>query len=230
MSEFQGRGALAVWVDIAADARADADGWYVEEHLPERVFDADFTRAMRLRAVRGAPMYLSLFEAPSLEAMANERYFELVRRISERSRRIRGRFQSIVRATFSVSSSGSPGLGGAWGSIRFTYQAADSAARLTGWMREAIEPVVRGSAGVVGTHLLLGAPEVRARMDQERETGQADASADAAVLIEAITCEDVQTALDIMLEPAVLGRSGCSVASGDAAVYQLMYSVARGRS
>jgi hypothetical protein len=228
MSELQGRGAVAVWVDIEAGARADADGWYVEEHLPERVFDADFTRATRLRAVRGAPMYLSLFEAPSLEAMANERYFALVRRISERSRRIRGRFQSIVRATFSVSSSGSPGLGGAWGSIRLAYRATDSAALLSRWMRDVVEPLVRESAGLVGSHLLLGAPEVRVRMDRERELGQADASADAAVLIEGITCEDVQKALDVVLDPAVLDRAGCAVASGDVGVYQLMYSVARG--
>ena len=63
MAKLLGDGVLIVWVDLKEEARAEADRWYVQEHLPERVAYAGYLRSRRFQAVRASPMYMAVFEA-----------------------------------------------------------------------------------------------------------------------------------------------------------------------
>jgi hypothetical protein len=59
MSALMGSGALALWLDVAAEFDRETDGWYVEEHLPERIDVGGYLRARRFVAIEGSPSYLT---------------------------------------------------------------------------------------------------------------------------------------------------------------------------
>jgi hypothetical protein len=37
MGALKGQGALALWLDVAPDLARETDGWYIDEHMPERI-------------------------------------------------------------------------------------------------------------------------------------------------------------------------------------------------
>jgi hypothetical protein len=221
MSALMGTGALALWLDVAPALDRETDGWYIDEHLPDRTDTGGYLRARRLQALEGGPQYLTLFEAETPQALASAGYLKLVGKISEQSQRIRAGFSNVVRNTFHVRATHGRGLGAVMASLRL--RAAEAA---QGPAREAmlrLLPALLQSHGVVGVHWLEAAPEVRAGMDSVRVTGLNDASADYVLLVEATRTRDVQALRDDMLSPSALAAAGWIE---DAyAVYGFLYEV-----
>jgi len=225
MSKLLGTGALMLWLDVAPDLDRETDGWYIDEHMPERIDIGGYLRARRFVAIEGAPAYLTLFEAQTPAALASDGYLRLVGRISEQSKRIRAGFSNVVRNTFAVRKSIGRGIGTVVASLRLTPR---DAARVEAGAAalDAQVPQILRRHGVVGVHWLQAAPEVRARMDAVRVTGLADARADHVLLIEGTRIADVQAAR-AALSAAALQRLGwIEQAFG---IYGLIYEVsARG--
>src|SRR5713226_6426655 len=111
MGALLGQGALVLWLDVAPEMAREVDGWYIDEHMPERIDVGGYLRARRFVAIEGTPAYLTLFEAQTPAALASEGYLRLVGRISEQSRRIRSCFSNVVRNTFAVRQSRGRGTG-----------------------------------------------------------------------------------------------------------------------
>jgi hypothetical protein len=225
MSVLQGSGALALWLDVAAELDRETDGWYIDEHMPERIDIGGYLRARRFVAIQGAPAYLTLFEAETPSALANEGYLRLVGRISAQSQRIRAGFSNVVRDTFTVRQSLGRGIGTVVASLRLVPR--DPAQANVAEALDAQVPRLLRQHGVVGVHWLQAAPEVRAQMDSVRVTGHADAHADCVLLIEATRVADLQALRRDTLSAAALEQSGwVEQAFG---IYSLLYEVsARG--
>lgn len=219
MGALMGKGALMLWLDVAPEMARETDGWYIDEHMPERIDVGGYLRARRYGAIEGTPAYLTLFEAQTPEALASEGYLRLVGKISEQSRRIRAGFSNVVRNAFAVRQSRGRGLGAVVASLRLTPANAEAAVAAL----DAQVPQLLRRHGVVGLHWLEAAPDVRARMDAVRAVGQADASADYALLIEATRVADVAAIRQDVLTTTALAQSGWIEQSF--AVYGLLYEV-----
>jgi len=222
MSMLLGKGALALWLDVASGLERETDGWYIDEHMPERIDIGGYLRARRLVAIEGTPAYLTLFEAKTPSALASEGYLRLVGRISAQSQRIRAGFSNVVRNTFMVRQSHGRGIGTVVASLRLAPRdpaQAEAAAEAL----DAQVPNLLRRHGVVGVHWLQAAAEVRAQMDAVRVTGHADARADYVLLVEATRVADVQAIRRDALSAATLERSGWL--DQGFGIYSLMYEV-----
>jgi hypothetical protein len=221
-----GSGALMLWLDVAPELDRETDGWYIDEHMPERIDIGGYLRARRFVALEGAPTYLTLFEAQTPVALASEGYLRLVGRISEQSQRIRAGFSNVVRNTFAVRQSLGRGIGTVVASLRLTPRDTTHANAVAEALDAQVSQVLR-MHGVVGVHWLQAAPDVRAQMDSVRVTGRSDARADFALLIEATRVADVQALRLDALSITTLERLGW--AEQAFGIYSLMYEVsARG--
>jgi len=209
MGQWKGSGGLILWIDIDPAVQDEADAWYLDEHLPERVQVAGYRSARRYVAIEAEPRYLSVFEADSPEALASPGYLGLVSRISEQSRRIRAAFRHVVRNTFEVTASHGRARGGLIGSYRLRAAAADRSAA-----DAALSALVENLAhmpGVVAAHALKAAPHIRARLDAVRVTGQSDASAEQVLLVEATGPDELAHVRCGAASDAALARCGWQV-------------------
>ena len=151
MSAWLGSGALALWLDVAPELDGETDGWYIDEHMPERIDIGGYLRARRYVAIEGQPAYLTLFEAQTPAALASDGYLRLVSRISEQSQRIREGFSNVVRNTFAVRRSHGRGIGATVASLRLTPRDAAArrvtprAARPSGWIPTSRTAIRSGS-------------------------------------------------------------------------------------
>ncbi len=217
-----GTGALMLWLDVAPELDRETDGWYVDEHMPERIDVGGYNRARRYVALAGAPAYLTLFEAQTPAALASEGYLRLVRKISAQSQRIRAGFSGVVRNTFKVRASRGRGLGAVVASLRLAPRDPKNAAAAVAALDAEVPNLLRRH-GVVGVHWLEAAPQVRAQMDAVRAVGQSDAGVDYVLLIEATRASEVEAIRRDALAPASVERLGF-VEQGYG-VYSLMYEV-----
>jgi len=222
MSALMGTGALMLWLDVAPDLDRETDGWYIDEHMPERIDIGGYLRARRFRALEGAPAYLTMFEAQTPAALASEGYLRLVNRISEQSKRIRAGFSNVARNTFQVRESRGRGIGTIVASLRLKPLSVPRAAAAVTALDVAVPNLLRRH-GVVGVHWLAAAPDVHARMDAVRAVGQSDASVDYVLLVEATRVADVQALRRDAVSTAVLSQMGW--AEQDFGIYSLMYQV-----
>jgi len=222
MSTLMGSGALMLWLDVVPELDRETDGWYIDEHLPERIDIGGYLRARRYVAIEGAPAYLTLFEAQTPEALASVGYLRLVRRISEQSQRIRAGFSNVVRNTFIARQSRGRGIGAIIASLRLTTLTAAHPETAIAAL-DAQVPLLLRQHGVVGVHWLQSAPEVRAQMDAVRAVGQSDARADYVLLIEATRVADIEAIRRGAASPTALAQLGwMEQAFG---IYNLLYEV-----
>jgi hypothetical protein len=222
MGALMGQGALMLWLDVAPEMAREVDGWYIDEHMPERIDIGGYLRARRFEAVEGGPVYLTLFEAQTPAALASEGYLRLVGRISEQSRRIRSGFSNVVRNTFAVRQSRGRGVGTIVASLRLAPVVAAHAEAAVEALDAQVPQLLRRH-GVVGVHWLEAAPDVRARMDAVRAVGQSDATADYVLLIEATRVADVKAVRRDVLSAAALAQAGWG--EQGFGIYNLLYDV-----
>lgn len=209
MGEWRGTGGLVLWIDIDPAAQREADDWYVDEHLPERVSVAGYRSARRYVAIDAAPKYLSVFEADTPESLASPGYLGLVSRISEQSRRLRGAFSGVVRNTFRVLASAGRARGGVIASYRLKCdrpELADAERALAGQVADLVR-----LPGVVAAHWLAAAPEIRARLDSVRATGQSDGIAQHVLLVEATQGAELEAVQQGPMSMGVLSQLGWRV-------------------
>jgi hypothetical protein len=220
MSALMGSGALALWLDVAPELDRETDGWYVDEHMPERIDIGGYLRARRFFAIEGSPSYLTLFEAQTPAALASEGYLRLVGKLSEQSKRIRAGFSNVARGTFRVRQSLGRGIGGVTASVRLRPHDRVCADAAVAALDKQVPQLLR-QHGVVGVHWLEPAPEVRARMDQVRVTGHADANVDYVLFVECTRSAEVAAIRGDVLAPEAL--AGCGCVEESFGVYTLMY-------
>lgn len=74
MVKKKGTALLVVFADVDSEHDAEFNGWYNEEHIPERLSAPGFLDAARYQAIKGGPRYLAIYELESTAAMQSAEY------------------------------------------------------------------------------------------------------------------------------------------------------------
>jgi hypothetical protein len=149
-----GRGVLAIWNGIKAEAEDDFVAWHVREHIPERVGLPGFLRGRRYVAIDGHPKYFNFYETTSAADLLSAAYQARLNAPTPWTRQVVAHFLDTSRTICDVSFSTGLGEGGFIEAISFeTTLAPDAvASHLRGPLRAALATI----PGIVGIHLLAG--------------------------------------------------------------------------
>ena len=71
-----GKGAIAMWWDIAPERRAEFEDWHSHEHFPERMSIPGFLRGARWAAVDGGVGFFVMYELEAYETLVSEGYLK----------------------------------------------------------------------------------------------------------------------------------------------------------
>ncbi|MFO1312561.1 MAG: DUF4286 family protein [Burkholderiales bacterium] len=149
-----GLGVVAIWHNVAPEARDDFLEWHNREHMPERVGIPGFRRGRRYVAVDGAPEYFNLYEADSVETLAGQDYQNRLNAPTPWTQRVLPRFRSVSRSVMRVAFTHGVGSGGIMLTMRFAIDAVRHDGTVEALRRRILPPVVYRK-GVSGVHLCL---------------------------------------------------------------------------
>ena len=214
---FAGLGAVAIWHDVAPEARNDFLEWHNREHMPERVGIPGFRRGRRYLAIDGAPEYFNLYEADSVETLGGQDYRNRLDAPTPWTQRVLPHFRNVSRCVTRVAFTHGVGSGGIMLTLRFAIDAVRHDGTVEA-LRRRILPAVVYRKGVCGVHLCLADHAVSGIATAERRT-RAD-SEDVpswVLLVEGISKADVDGAADD-IAPTLAAHEARDLRRG---VYQL---------
>jgi hypothetical protein len=149
-----GRGAVAIWHDIAPEGRADFYAWHGREHMPERVAIPGFLRGRRFVAARGEPEFFNLYETASPAVVVGADYLRRLNNPTPWTVATVRHFRRVARSLCEVAASAGEGQGGLIATFRYAVAAANEAshrARVSG----DVVPSTAQAANIAGCHLLV---------------------------------------------------------------------------
>ena len=166
-----GEAVVAIWNDIAPEARTQFYDWHINEHMPERVGIPGFRRGRRAIALDAEtqPEFFTLYEADRFEVLTGADYAARLNDPTPATRAVTAQFRATTRALARVVESLGPGPGGILLTLRFEAEAM---------LAPELSAITRSCAGVprvTGAHLCrterdasaLGTAETSARSDIE---------------------------------------------------------------
>ena len=120
-----GEAVVAIWNDIAPEARTQFYDWHINEHMPERVGIPGFRRGRRCVALDGEtqPEFFTLYEADTFEVITGADYAARLNDPTPATRAVTAQFRATTRALARVVESRGPGLGGILLTLRFEAEA-----------------------------------------------------------------------------------------------------------
>ena len=148
-----GRGAVAIWHDIAPEGRDAFYAWHGHEHMPERAAVPGFLRGRRYVAIAGAPEFFNLYETATTAVLAGRDYLERLNHPTPWTVETVKHFRGVARSLCEVAHSRGDGEGGLVATYRYDVPDAMSA-RHRDAMRDALDRLVE-APGVAGAHLLV---------------------------------------------------------------------------
>lgn len=221
-----GKGVLAIWNGIAAEAEADFVAWHVREHIPERVCVPGFLRGRRYVAERGSPKYFNFYEVQSPETLVSPEYVARLNTPSDWTRRVVRHFQDTSRTICSVAASHGLGDGGFIATLRL------SAGNGRDGFLAALRPIMaalHAAPSIVAIHLLEGEGGGANGATAEKELrSQPDATADWILLIEAADLMPLEDALAAHASaPQMAAVTSSYDGARDCGIYRLQYGLAK---
>ena len=149
-----GKGAVAIWHDIAPEGRAEFYKWHGREHMPERAGIAGFLRGRRYVAVDGTPEYFNLYETESPSTLTGPDYLARLNNPTPWTVATVRHFHGVARSLCAVAASFGEGQGG----LIATFRYAVDDTRAQSHRQRMADEVLPGFAqlpGVAGCHLLI---------------------------------------------------------------------------
>ena len=107
---------------------------------------------------------------------------------------------------------------------RVQFEGENQRAVFEAWAQKDFAPWLKTHGSVISGHALTGAPEVRKKMDQFRETGHSDEWADGVILAELGQDSDADDRLMQMLSSQGLAAAGIVNAGVETGIYRGMVS------
>jgi hypothetical protein len=213
-----GKGAVAIWHDIAPEGRDDFYAWHGSEHMPERAAIPGFLRGRRYVALEGAPEFFNLYETTSTAVLAGADYLARLNAPTPWTRAAVKHFRDVSRSLCDVSASFGAGQGGLVATYRYDLDAAHRAGHIAA-MRSRLQALAK-EPGVAGAHLLVADDAASSVETAERKArGSATAVPRWIVLVEGWGDRDPFLAFTAMFQrDAVFGRSSIPL---QRTVYQL---------
>jgi hypothetical protein len=151
---LRGRGALAIWHDLAPEAEGDFIEWHNREHIPERLGVPGFLRGRRYRAVAGEPRWFVLYETESLAVLSSPAYLARVNDPTPWTQRLVSAFRNTARAICAVEATTGVGAGGHIITVRLDVQ-PEREPDLRRWLTAECLPAVVTEPGIVGAHFVV---------------------------------------------------------------------------
>lgn len=148
-----GKGAVAIWHDVAPEGREQFYGWHGQEHMPERVGIPGFLRGRRFIAVAGAPEFFNLYETTSADVTKGADYLARLNAPTPWTSATLKHFRNVARSLCEVVATTGPGLGGLCATFRYDVADAHGAAHRTAMARALAE--LAAGPGIAGAHLLV---------------------------------------------------------------------------
>jgi len=149
-----GMGVVAIWHDVAPEAKEEYYEWHNREHMHESVGIPGFRRGRRYLAVSGAPEFFTLYEADSPEVLGGQDYLNRLNAPTEWTQRVMPSFRNFARSSCRVAFTGGMGSGGVMLTMRFAIDDALRATTIEALTRRILPPLTFRH-GVCGVHLCL---------------------------------------------------------------------------
>ena len=163
-----GRGAVAIWHDIAPEGRDAFYAWHGHEHMPERAGIPGFLRGRRYVAIDGAPEFFNLYETTTTTVLAGRDYLERLNHPTPWTVETVKHFRGVARSLCEVAHTRGDGEGGLIATFRYDVAEASSA-RHRDAMRDALDKLVE-APGIAGAHLLVADTAASAIETAERRS------------------------------------------------------------
>lgn len=148
-----GRGAVAIWHDIAPEGRDAFYAWHGREHMPERAAIPGFLRGRRYVAVAGTPEFFNLYETATTAVLAGRDYLERLNHPTPWTVATVKHFRGVARSLCEVAYTHGEGEGGLVATFRYDVDPTHASSHRSR-MHAAIDRLVEAN-GVAGAHLLV---------------------------------------------------------------------------
>lgn len=188
-----GKGVLAIWNGIAAEAEADFVAWHMREHIPERVGVPGFLRGRRYVAERGTPKYFNFYETEVPETLVSPAYVARLNTPSDWTKSVVRHFRDTSRTVCALVASRGVGDGAYIATLRLSARSerADFLRRM-----EDLIGRLSDAPSIAAVHLLEGQGGGNGQTAEKDLRGQADETVDWILLVEAAEREPLEAALD----------------------------------
>ena len=164
-----GRGAVAIWHDIAPQARSAFYAWHGGEHMPERLGIPGFLRGRRYVALGdSSPEFFNLYETVSRFTITGADYLARLNAPTPWTAATVRHFSNVSRSLCEVAASFGEGQGGLIATLRYTVDDARVTAHRTRMTQTAL-PALAAMPGVAGCHLLVADAAASAVETAERK-------------------------------------------------------------
>ena len=149
-----GKGAVAIWHDIAPEGRNEFYAWHGREHMPERLGIPGFLRGRRYVAVAGAPEFFNLYETVSRFTVTGADYLGRLNAPTPWTTATVRHFRGVARSLCEVAASFGDGQGGLVATLRYDVDPARAIEHRKRMAQETLAGIAE-ARGVAGCHLLV---------------------------------------------------------------------------
>lgn len=171
---LRGKGAVAIWHDVAAEGLAEFYAWHGTEHMPERVGIPGFLRGRRYEAVDAKLGFFNLYETRDTAVLTGEDYRARLNAPTPWTVATVKHFRKVARSLCDVAWT----LGRAEGGLIATYSPDGDIAR------ETLAKLAQ-APGIAGVHLLIADEAASGEVNAEqRARGVANEVPRRTVLVE----------------------------------------------
>ena len=223
---LRGRGALAIWHDLAPEAERDFIEWHNREHIPERLGVPGFLRGRRYRAVAGEPRWFNLYETEDLAVLTSPAYLARLNDPTPWTQRLMPALRGVARSICAVHASTGVGVGGHMLPVRAEDVEPGQEENLRRWLTTDCLPTVNDAAGIVGAHLCVADRAAsKVQTEEKRRRSEPDQVPGWVVLAEA-SSRDSLAEIQHALSEAEWAEHGAT--SARLGFYQLDVLLAKG--
>lgn len=203
-----GDAALAMWWDIAPEAREEFEHWHSHEHFAERLALPGFQRASRWAEAACGEGFFVLYELQTYDALVSLGYLTRLNSPSEWSRKMMPHHRRMVRSQCRVLASRGGAVAGHALTVRVSPVDGEEEALRT--RLEALVQQLPALPGVVGAHLLCTETPAIATTTEQRMRGNADRAADWIFIASGYDALALQRLAESTLSVAALEGAGAA--------------------
>jgi hypothetical protein len=150
---LEGSGAVAIWHDIAVEAKDEFYAWHGEEHMPERIAIPGFLRGRRYCAIRADLEFFNLYETTSLEVLTGPDYQSRLNNPTAWTMSTVKHFKHVARSICHVAATFGQGQGGLVSTWRYDVPEAKAESHINA-LSETVLPELLNQKIIAGAHLL----------------------------------------------------------------------------
>ena len=163
-----GKGAVAIWHDIAPEGRDAFYAWHGREHMPERVGIPRFLRGRRYVSVAGEPEFFNLYETVSRNTVTGAEYMTRLNAPTPWTVATVKHFRNVSRSLCEVTASFGDGQGGLVATLRYDVDDARAPEHRKRVAQELLSELAE-ARGIAGCHLLVADPVASAVETTEKK-------------------------------------------------------------